>query len=51
MSVRRVESRTPATSKMEVFALIAKGWKPSKIFSKSSILDVTGVLDPVWAVR
>ena len=39
-------SRTAATSKMELFVVIVNGWKPLTIITKSSILDVTGVLDP-----
>ena len=39
MSVMRVRSRLPATSKIELFVTIAKGWKPSKIVTKSSILQ------------
>ena len=34
-------SRTAATSKMEHFAIIVKGWKPLTIITKSSILDQT----------
>ena len=39
-------SRTPATSNMERFVIIVNGWKPLAIITKSSILDVTAVLDP-----
>ena len=46
MSVMRVESRTPVTSKMELFATIVKGWKPSKIVTKSSLVDVTQIQIP-----
>ena len=42
---RRGGSRTPATSKMELFMIIVNGWKPLTIITKSSILDVAGVLD------
>ena len=42
---RRGGSRTPATSKMELFVIIVNGWKPLTIITKSSILDVAGVLD------
>ena len=34
----------PATSRMDLFATIVKGWKPLKIVTKSLILDVTEVL-------
>ena len=46
MSVMRVESRTPVTFKMELFATIVKGWKPSKIVTKSSLVDVTQIQIP-----
>ena len=39
-------SRTAATSKMEGFLIIVKGWKPLSIITKRSILDVAAVLDP-----
>ena len=39
-------SRTAATSKVELFVIIGNGWKPLTIFTKSSTLDVTAVLDP-----
>ena len=45
--VMRVGSRTPAKSKIELFVTIAKKWKLSKIGTKSSILNVTVVLDLV----
>ena len=45
-----VGSRMFAKSKMELFVAIVEEWNLSKIVSKSSILDVTVVLDPVWAV-
>ena len=35
----------PATFKKEHFAIIANGCKPLAIITKSSILDVTSVLD------
>ena len=47
MYVMRVVSRTPAKSKIELFVTIAQKWKLSKIDTKSSILDVTVVLDLV----
>ena len=37
---------TAATSKMEHFVIIVKGWKPLTIITKRSILDVVAVLDP-----
>ena len=40
-------SRTAATSKMEHFVIIVNGWKPLTIITKSSILDVAAVLDPL----
>ena len=39
MSVMRVKSRLPAISKIELFVTIFNGWKPSKIVTKSSILQ------------
>ena len=33
-------SRTAATSEMERFLIIVKGWKPLTIITKRSILDV-----------
>ena len=42
----RCGSKTAATSKMEHFVIIVKGWKPLTIITKSSILDVSAVLDP-----
>ena len=45
-----VGSRMFAKSKMELFVAFVEEWKLSKIATKSSILDVTVVLDPVWAV-
>ena len=49
MSVMRVGSRTPATSKVEIFVTIVKEWKLSRTVTNSSILDVTVVvvIDPV----
>ena len=43
----RVGSRTPATSKIEIFVTIVKEWKLSKIVINSSILDVSEVVNPV----
>ena len=37
---------TAATSKMDFFVIIVKGWKPLTNIKKSSILDVAAVLDP-----
>ena len=45
--VVRVRSRTPATSKMEIFVTIFKEKKLSKIVINSIILDVTDVRSPV----
>ena len=39
-------SRAAATSKMERFLIIVKGWKPLTIITKRSILDVAAALDP-----
>ena len=50
MSVMRVGSRTPATSKMDIFMAIVKEWELSKIVTNSSILDVTVNLDSIWVV-
>ena len=36
--------RTLPISKMDLFVIIAKGWEPLTIATKSSILDVKGVL-------
>ena len=45
--IYRGESRTAATSKVEHFVIIVNGWKPLTIITKSSILDVAAVLDPL----
>ena len=45
MGQPRGGSRTTATSKMEVFAIIVNSWKTLTIITKSSILDVAAVLD------
>ena len=42
----RGESRTAATSKMEIFVILVNGFQPLTIITKCSILDVTAVLDP-----
>ena len=39
-------SRTAGTSRMELFVIIVNRWKPLTIITKSSILDVSAVLDP-----
>ena len=39
-------SRAAATSKMEGFVIIVKGWKPLTIITKRSILDFAAALDP-----
>ena len=41
----RGRSRAAATSKMERFVIIVKGWKPLTIITKRSILDVRAALD------
>ena len=38
--------RTAATSKMELFVIIANGFQPLTIITKCSILDGAAVLDP-----
>ena len=50
MCVIRVRCRRPAASKMELFETIVAKWKQSRVLTKSTISDVTVVLDPVWAV-
>ena len=45
-SSTRGGSRTAATSKMERFVTIVKGFQPLTIITKRSILDVAAVLDP-----
>ena len=40
MSVMKVGSRTPATSKMEFFVEIITKWKLLNVIPKTSILDV-----------
>ena len=44
--IDRGESRTAATSKMEIFVILINGFQPLTIITKCSILDVTTVLDP-----
>ena len=39
-------SSTAAKSKMEYFVIIANGFQPLTIITKSSILDIAAVLDP-----
>ena len=50
MSVMRVLTRTHALSKMELFVMIVKRWKTFRIVTNSFIIDVAGVLEPVWVV-
>ena len=38
--------RSAATSKIDHFVIIVNSWKPLTIITKSSILNVTAVLDP-----
>ena len=47
VSLIRVGSRTPASSKMEIFLAIVKEVKLSKVVRNSSILNVPVVLDLV----
>ena len=44
--IHRGGSRTAATSKMELFVIIANGFQSLTIITKCSILDVAVVLDP-----
>ena len=44
-------SRTAATSKMERFVIIVRGWKPLTIITKRSILDIAAVLDPSLEIQ
>ena len=46
----RVSSRTPVISKTELSLTIVKCWGPLKIVTRKSVLDVTGVVDPVGTV-
>ena len=46
MQTFRVGSRGAATSKMERFVIIVKGFQPLTIITKRSIFDVAAVLDP-----
>ena len=39
--------RTAAISKMELFVIIVNGFQPLTIITRSSILDVAAVLDPL----
>ena len=45
-AIYRVGSRTAATSKVGLFAIIVNGFQPLTIITKSSTLDVAAVLDP-----
>ena len=49
-TISRDGYRTPPTSKMEEFVIIAKGWRPLTIVTKSSILDIIGALEPLKPV-
>ena len=42
----RGRSRTAATSKTVHFVIMVNGFQPLTIITKSSILDITAVLDP-----
>ena len=44
-------SRTVATSKMERFVIIVKGFQPLTIISKRSILDAAAVRDPSLKIK
>ena len=44
--ILRGESKTVATSKMELFIIIVNGFQQLTIITKCSILDVAAVLDP-----
>ena len=44
-------SRTAATSKIEHFVMIINGSKPLTIITKTSILDVAAVLDPLLIIH
>ena len=46
----RVGCKTSTVSKMKIFVAIVKIWKMSNIVTKISILNVTVVLYPVWAI-
>ena len=43
-------SKTAAASKMEHFVIIVNSWKLLTIITKSSILDVAAVLDPLLVI-
>ena len=45
------ESRTVASSKMELFVIIVNSFQLLTIISKSSTLDVTAILDPLLKVK
>ena len=45
-STTRGRSRTAARPRVDLFVIIVNGWKLLTIITKSSILDVTAVLDP-----
>ena len=47
----RSRPRTAATSKMERFVIVAKGWKPLTVVTKCSVLYVAAVLDPPAHLR
>ena len=46
MGLVRGGSRTAATFKVELFVIIANGFQPLTIVTKSSTLDVAAVPDP-----
>ena len=39
-------SFTPATSNMELFKTLAKGWKSLIKITQSAVVDATGIIDP-----
>ena len=49
-NLQRGGSKTAATSKMELFVMIANSSHPLTIITKNSILDIEAVLDPplIW---
>ena len=50
MEGSRDESRTGATSKMKHFLIIINGWKTLTFITKSPILAVAAVLNPLLGV-
>ena len=50
ISVMKVVSKTPATTKMELFVTIVKIWKTLTVVLKGSSLNVSGIGDLFWKV-